>query len=303
MSKIGRNNDCPCGSGKKYKKCCLSRNIIVPQKSTNKIAKSENILIKTLTDELFQPMRLYYIVHNKEQLEASFRNLKCFEYNEKLNDWVVEYANEAANIGLAIAPNQVPKEAQPLLIATIYIENKTTMLVDVRSIERAKKLILFIDKYVPKSIAEISNAAIYNQLITVSSDNVREGINDIDYDEIFSHENIFVVDPEQAIRDAEEIAKKYQDKDERLNAMMQKTQEDSKKPLPKVEKFPVYYYEEGINQFATTCQMRQVIAMKHYYGDVNYSFYDLTREFLNKNPDKFQIKGGWVKKPEHIISN
>jgi SEC-C motif len=23
--KIGRNDSCPCGSGKKYKKCCLSR--------------------------------------------------------------------------------------------------------------------------------------------------------------------------------------------------------------------------------------------------------------------------------------
>jgi len=26
MSKIGRNDPCPCGSGKKYKKCCLSQN-------------------------------------------------------------------------------------------------------------------------------------------------------------------------------------------------------------------------------------------------------------------------------------
>jgi uncharacterized protein len=26
-SKIGRNDHCPCGSGKKYKKCCLNRNI------------------------------------------------------------------------------------------------------------------------------------------------------------------------------------------------------------------------------------------------------------------------------------
>jgi preprotein translocase subunit SecA len=23
--KIGRNDPCPCGSGKKYKKCCMSR--------------------------------------------------------------------------------------------------------------------------------------------------------------------------------------------------------------------------------------------------------------------------------------
>lgn len=25
MAKIGRNDNCPCGSGKKYKKCCLHR--------------------------------------------------------------------------------------------------------------------------------------------------------------------------------------------------------------------------------------------------------------------------------------
>ncbi|EPQ4975886.1 SEC-C metal-binding domain-containing protein [Acinetobacter baumannii] len=24
MNKIGRNEQCPCGSGKKYKKCCLN---------------------------------------------------------------------------------------------------------------------------------------------------------------------------------------------------------------------------------------------------------------------------------------
>ena len=25
LSKIGRNEPCPCGSGKKYKKCCIGR--------------------------------------------------------------------------------------------------------------------------------------------------------------------------------------------------------------------------------------------------------------------------------------
>lgn len=25
MKKIGRNDPCPCGSGKKYKKCCLNK--------------------------------------------------------------------------------------------------------------------------------------------------------------------------------------------------------------------------------------------------------------------------------------
>ena len=27
MAKIGRNDPCPCGSGKKYKKCCLEKDL------------------------------------------------------------------------------------------------------------------------------------------------------------------------------------------------------------------------------------------------------------------------------------
>jgi hypothetical protein len=26
MPKVGRNEPCPCGSGKKYKRCCLEKN-------------------------------------------------------------------------------------------------------------------------------------------------------------------------------------------------------------------------------------------------------------------------------------
>lgn len=29
MPKIGRNDPCPCGSGKKYKKCCMGKGGIV----------------------------------------------------------------------------------------------------------------------------------------------------------------------------------------------------------------------------------------------------------------------------------
>ena len=26
IPKVGRNDPCPCGSGKKYKKCCMAKN-------------------------------------------------------------------------------------------------------------------------------------------------------------------------------------------------------------------------------------------------------------------------------------
>ena len=108
-----------------------------------------------------------------------------------------------------------------------------------------------------------------------------------------------VIDPETTIREMNEFAEKYDNSEDRLQALMERTQENAKKPLPKVEKFPVHFYEEGIESFSTSCQMRQMIAMKHYYGETNYSFYDLTQEFFKKNLDK-QIEGGWVRKEKRI---
>ena len=245
---------------------------------------NNKIIVKTLTNKFFQPIRLYYIVHNKVALENTFRKLSCFNFDEKLLDWVLEYSNEAESIGLNVTPNQVPKNAQPLVIATLYLDDKHTMLIDVRSVERAVALIKFINSHIPKNVSEITHAAIYNKLITVSNDSYNKEINDVDYDEIFNSKNIFVRDPDQAITESTAIAEKYDNNDDKINALLKHSEENSKKSLPTTEKFPVHFYEEGIEHFATSCQMRQMIAMKHCAGEKNYSFYDLTQELLSKSP-------------------
>ena len=33
MAKIGRNEPCPCGSGKKYKRCCQTAVALTPQRA------------------------------------------------------------------------------------------------------------------------------------------------------------------------------------------------------------------------------------------------------------------------------
>lgn len=50
--KIGRNEPCPCGSGKKYKKCCLKKNeeVSVDLKFLNKFLEEAKNKIKKLTD-------------------------------------------------------------------------------------------------------------------------------------------------------------------------------------------------------------------------------------------------------------
>lgn len=48
-TKTGRNDPCPCGSGKKYKKCCMTRNMTpVASLSWQKMRRTEGELIPTL---------------------------------------------------------------------------------------------------------------------------------------------------------------------------------------------------------------------------------------------------------------
>ena len=42
MSKVGRNDACPCGSGKKYKRCCLER-IEAEERSSRQQAEAERL--------------------------------------------------------------------------------------------------------------------------------------------------------------------------------------------------------------------------------------------------------------------
>ena len=42
MAKIGRNELCPCGSGRKHKRCCLAAPVIVPPTGVNGVARTES---------------------------------------------------------------------------------------------------------------------------------------------------------------------------------------------------------------------------------------------------------------------
>ncbi|MDR3585527.1 MAG: SEC-C metal-binding domain-containing protein [Desulfosporosinus sp.] len=64
-SQAGRNDPCPCGSGKKYKKCCLSKDEEKEQ------LKQELENIKDVTDEFFT---------TKEYIEESGYPVTMFDH-------------------------------------------------------------------------------------------------------------------------------------------------------------------------------------------------------------------------------
>ena len=66
MSKIGRNQPCPCGSGKKYKKCCGQN---AQAKALNEVAKIGPRWIEQLVDKTLEEALK---VHQPSVINASF---------------------------------------------------------------------------------------------------------------------------------------------------------------------------------------------------------------------------------------
>lgn len=81
MTKIGRNAPCPCGSGKKYKKCCLPGQV---EKRYSSVRKQRFIPVFTELDQLSNSV-VDLIKENKlEEAEAVSRRL-LDEYPDQID--------------------------------------------------------------------------------------------------------------------------------------------------------------------------------------------------------------------------
>jgi hypothetical protein len=59
---------------------------------------TEKQSIQTLTGELFQPIRLYYRLHNKSAVQVAFNKLRCMEFDKPGKRWVWVYDDEAKKL-------------------------------------------------------------------------------------------------------------------------------------------------------------------------------------------------------------
>lgn len=89
--KIGRNDPCVCGSGKKYKKCCIDKEVapIVETptiKTINRFYTYENI-VKLSTDEIIERLAAMHIPFNEEKfLEDTKRYYSAEDLSESWFD-------------------------------------------------------------------------------------------------------------------------------------------------------------------------------------------------------------------------
>ncbi|WP_222928597.1 SEC-C metal-binding domain-containing protein [Oceanobacillus piezotolerans] len=129
--KIGRNAPCPCGSGKKYKKCCLY--LPKPVKGNSKVREDDTNLEKTIdlkpkklhpkqmeTEQIFQMLHDSGIHINKQQLVSELRLVDSV--NELLHKWnIIAHLNNEGERRITAAIVALAERLAPdhLLLETL----------------------------------------------------------------------------------------------------------------------------------------------------------------------------------------
>ena len=278
--KIGRNEPCICGSGIKYKKCCLPNELLYGKKNFKQYPKgqAQETLIMTTTQEPYMPIRLYYTIFDKDGLLNRLNQLQCVMWSIKNQSFFINYEKEAKKIGLSVKYNAVPKELFPVILAEGNIENDECLHLDLRSFERAVCLVEFLDRYISRRIIKITHVATYNEFQSADINNF-EKIWNIDYDELFADENMVIIDPELEWEKIQNLIAKGKNPEEKLALVC----ENSKKQrMSLVEKFPIYYYEEGIERLDGCLKFRMALAFEHWEGNENYTPFDLAQKIAEK---------------------
>jgi hypothetical protein len=232
-------------------------------------------LLMTITEEFFQPARIYYDVYDQVALQDIFLELKCVDYDDQKNRLVWNYTDEAKKIQFKRSWSEIPKESHPLVIGSLYAPNENQMYIDVNSFERVPAAIRFFGDRIDQKIAEVTHMQLYNKI-----SRIRDGIPD--------HHNLFEKilsnrpDPDAEMHALIAEAKKSGDLEKLRDQILKEQHEKSKRKMDLIETMKVYYdighEEDCLETIQSGLRMRTTIAFEHDRGNTNFTFID----FLNK---------------------
>jgi hypothetical protein len=230
---------------------------------------ADDPILATLTGEYFQPVRLHYRVFDRQGLLAIFKNLRCVDHDPTRQRWVWLYDDEAKGLRFKQSYPQIPKHLHPLVIGSFFLRTKDELLLDLRSCERATLAIEFFDKHLPRRVVRVTEADVVNKLFSAAANP------ELTPDKIFDQQGSTVCDPEAAVQRIREVTAQARDPQEKARIASAYLASQAKQPLPEIERFPVHYYEDGIQGFATALRMRQIIALQHWLGNAEYTMFDV----------------------------
>jgi hypothetical protein len=174
----------------------------------------------------------------------------------------------------------VPEEIFPVHLATCRLRGDAEMVVDVRSFERAWRLVLFFDRYIGRKIAEVTHIATYNRFVKrTPSDAMADDLLSWDYDTLFLPGAMQIIYDSSLDEDDEELLS-----DEQQKALDDDMFKKLDEPLPKVTKMPVRFYEKGIAHLKFLLNARQLVAGIASFEDKDLTMRDIFERVAEKLP-------------------
>ncbi len=221
-------------------------------------------VVHTMTDEVFQPVRLYYTVHNKTAVQVCFKKLRCMDYDPFKDRWTWLYDGEAKKLGFKFPYSDIPVERRPIILGSFYSRVDAQMYLDVPSIERAVAAAEFFDKNLKRMAASIKYCAVLNRITTGADEHPGYC-----FDKLFGD-----------VR-TDDIDQKLEASIEKMTARIKSGRysdalNDRKFEL--IEAFPVHFYEEGIDHLRMCLMMRQAVAIMRWKGHSDYCLTDFIAE-------------------------
>jgi len=235
-------------------------------------------LLATLTGEHFQPVRLHYKVLNRPGLLRAFEKLSCVDYDPTGKRWVWLYSDEAKKLRFSPSYAQFPKDLHPIVIGAFFLRTPETLLLDLRSCERAILAIPFFDRHLPRRLVKLEDAEVVNRLFAATETNQK-----LTPDALFDRQTSSALDPVSLLRRLAEKTAGVRDPEEKAAIFLEALKSRAKGPLPEIERFPTHYAEDGIEGFKLALRLRQSVAMEHWLGNSEYTLGDaiksLTKTF------------------------
>jgi hypothetical protein len=224
-------------------------------------------ILATITGEFFQPVRLHYRVFDDQALLQALNKLSCVKPDSPRQRWVWLYEDEARGLSFKQSYTQISEKLRPIVLGSLVQRTSDTLLIDLRSGERAMAAIPFFDKYIPRGIARVTEAEVANELY--STDNPQ-----LSPDDVFDHRPSTARDPEAEFQRLAELVKQGGSLRARLDIALKAIQSAAQQPLPDTERIPIHYYEDGIEGFKLALRLRQIVAMEHWSGNTRYTLSD-----------------------------
>ena len=104
-------------------------------------------------------------------------------------------------------------------------------------------------------------------------------IKSIDY--LFERSDVLVRNPDKISQELMDIKSKTESEIDRFIEFEHYVQKLVNEPEPEIEKFPINYYENGIDQLKFALAQRQKTAIEHWKGNTKYTAMDAIKDMLN----------------------